>query len=62
MALELKPLYAAKAKKNQGARTDILQKSAKSIKPAQPIDTRANIAKVAGVSHDTIAKGRALLH
>jgi protein gp37 len=53
LALELKPLIEAKAKENQGTRTDILQNSAKSI---EPIDTRKELAKVAGVSHDTIAR------
>lgn len=52
LALRLKPVIAEKAKENQGERTDILQISAKS----SPIDTRQEIAKVAGVSHDTIAK------
>jgi len=39
-----------KAKANQGQRNDIPQKSAKS----KPIDTRAEIAKTAGVSHNTV--------
>ena len=47
LALKLKPLFAKKAKENQGERTDLLQNSAES---SRPIDTRA------GVSHDTIAK------
>ena len=53
LALKLKPAIAAKAKQNQGERTDILQKSAESL---TPIDTRLEVATVAGVSHDTIAK------
>ena len=52
LALKLKPVIAAKAKEKQiesgGA---VPQKSAK-----PPIETRAEIAKAAGVSHDTIAK------
>ena len=40
------------ANENQGTRNDLLQKSAKS----SCIDTREEIAKAAGVSHDTIAK------
>lgn len=52
LALKLKPIVAAKAKERQvesgGA---VPQKSAK-----PPIETRKEIAKAAGVSHDTIAK------
>ena len=51
LALKLKPLIAGIAKENQGMRTDLCQKSDKS-----PIDTKREIAKAAGVSHDTIAK------
>lgn len=50
LALQLEPLIAAKAKERQGARTDlgnIVQNSARS---------RDELAKVANVSHDTIAK------
>jgi len=53
LALKLKEFIAAKARVNQGVRTDISQKSAESLKP---IDTREEIAKIAGVSHDTISK------
>jgi len=52
LALKLKPLIAKKAKEKQresgGA---VPQKSAK-----PPVDTRAEVARLAGVSHDTIAK------
>ena len=51
LALRLKPVIAEKAKENQGERTDICQKSDRSS-----IDTKQELAKVAGVSHDTIAK------
>ena len=54
LALELKPLIAAEAKAHQGTRMDILPKSAKSS--AKSIDTREEIAKAAGVGHNTIAK------
>jgi len=37
----------------QGERTDLCQKSDKSL---PPLDTKKEIAKVAGVSHDTVAK------
>ena len=52
LALKLKPIVEAKAiekKKESGGA--VPQKSAK-----PPIDTRKEIAKVAGVSHDTISK------
>lgn len=50
-ALKLKPLIAEKAKENQVASGGAVpQKSAK------PIDTREELAKIAGVSHDTIHK------
>jgi len=50
LALKLKPMFEEKAKENQGIRNDICQISDKSI------DTKKELAKVAGVSHDTIAK------
>lgn len=53
LALQLEEVFRQKAKENQGIRTDIKQKSAESLKP---IETRKELAKVANVSHDTIAK------
>lgn len=50
LALKLEPLIAEKAKEQQGARTDISQKSVKSH------DTQKELAAIAGVSHDTIHK------
>ena len=50
LALKLKPVIAEKAKEQQGQRNDICQKSDKSI------DTKKELAKIAGVSHDTIHK------
>jgi hypothetical protein len=50
VALKLKSLFAERAKANQGTRTDIPQNSAKSL---EPVDTRAELAKLAHVSHDT---------
>lgn len=50
LALELKPIIEAKARENQGTRTDFLQKSVKSV------NTQKELAKIAGVSHDTIDK------
>lgn len=54
LALELKPMFAERAKETQGARTDICQKSDKSI------DTKKELAKIAGVSHDTMHKAEAI--
>lgn len=75
LALKLKPIIEAEAKKNQGTRNDLTsvrnltevatdekqgcQKSDKAdvvVAPKKPIDTKKEIAKAAGVSHDTIAK------
>lgn len=53
LALQLEEVFKEKAKENQGIRTDIYQKSEESFKP---IDTLKEVAKVANVSHDTIAK------
>lgn len=60
LALELEPLIAQKAKENQAhGKTapgkTLLQKS------AEALDTRSEIAKAAGVSHDTIAKVKAII-
>ncbi len=52
LALQLENVFQEKAKENQGKRTDIKQISAES----NPIETRKELAKVANVSHDTIAK------
>lgn len=52
LALKLKPLIAARAKEKQRASGGaVCQKSDKPV-----IDTKRELAKVAGVSHDTIAK------
>ena len=57
LALRKEPIYAAIAKGNQGVRTDISPKSEKS-KLIVPIDRYKEIAKDAGVGHDTVAKVR----
>lgn len=57
LALELEQVFRDKAKANQGTRIDIPQKSAESYKP---IETRKELAKIANVSHDTIAKVKVL--
>ena len=53
LALQLKNIISVKAKQNQGMRTDIPQNSSESYKP---VETREELAKTAGVSHDTIRK------
>ena len=50
LALRLEEAIAARSR--QGERTDICQKSDNS----EPLDTKREIAKAAGVSHDTVAK------
>jgi hypothetical protein len=54
LALRLEPIIKEKAKERQGTRNDlnIVQKSAPSIKNK----SRDELAKIAGVSHDTIEK------
>jgi len=52
IALKLKPVLQEKAKERQGVRTDFCQNSDKS----EPVDTKKELAKIANVSHDTIAK------
>lgn len=52
LALQLKPIFEARAKENQGTRTD---KGNFVQNPAQS-KTRDEISKIAGVSHDTVAK------
>ena len=50
------PLLQVKSR--QGERTDLCQKSDKSEKPN--LDTKKELARAAGVSHDTIAKGKVI--
>ena len=56
--LMLKPVLAAKAKEKEHERkTDTtLQNSAKSSSQPEKLDTREEIAKASGVSHDTVHK------
>jgi len=49
LALKLEGLFREKAEKNRGARTDISPTLAESIKP---VDTREEISKMAGLSHE----------
>ena len=57
LALRKEPIYAELAKANQGTHTDLFLKSEKS-KFVTPIDSYKEIAKAAGVGHDTVAKVR----
>lgn len=57
LAHELEPLLAAKAKKTQGIRTDLLPNLTKS----NPANTRTDVAKIAGVSAGTYYKGKTVL-
>lgn len=54
LALKLKPIIAEKAREKETERKTTYQKSEKSNLPQ--IDTTKELAKVAGVSHDTIHK------
>jgi len=56
-ALRLEPILKAKAVSQQGKRTDLLLKSGKGSK-VKPIHVDKELAKIAGVSADTIAKTR----
>lgn len=59
LALKLKPLIAARAKENQREHGETAPGKAKSLSAKLPevmIDTRAEVAKVAGVSEGTIRK------
>lgn len=53
LQLKKKTAIAAKAKLNQGARTDILTDLSKGI---EPVNARAEIAEAAGVSEGTVSK------
>jgi len=61
LALELEDVFKAKAKENkiiaaEKMNNTFYQKSEKTINPIEKIDTYKEVAKVANVSHDTIAK------
>jgi N6-adenosine-specific RNA methylase IME4 len=51
LALRLKPIIAEKAKEKQGQRVDLT-----SVTNVTNVDTKKELAKVAGVSHNTIAR------
>ena len=54
LALELKPIISEKAKEKETERKTTFQKSEKSYLPE--VNTSKELARIAGVSHDTIAK------
>lgn len=56
LALELKPIIAEKAKEQQLSTLKQNTVSQNSVERAKPIDTQKELAAIAGVSHDTIAK------
>lgn len=58
LALKLKPVIAEKAKEKEAERKTTYQKSEKSELPT--VNTTKELAKVAGVSHDTIHKVEAI--
>jgi len=51
LALEMKPIVAEKAKENQGNRSDLT-----SGRILPNVETRKEIAAIAGVSHDTVSR------
>lgn len=55
VVMHLEPMLKGKAKENQGARTDISQKSVESH------DTQKELAKAAGVSHNTIHEVKTIM-
>jgi len=55
LALALKPLIERKAKENQRAAGGALP-----LKSAEPVETREELAKIAGVGHDTISKAEVI--
>lgn len=56
LALRLKDVFAEKAKENQLATLKQNTVGQKSDERKEPVSTKKELAKVAGVSHDTIAK------
>jgi N6-adenosine-specific RNA methylase IME4/Trp operon repressor len=58
LALLLEPMISKQAKENQGKRTDLSENSVKSY---VPVDTKQEVAKIAGVSTDTITRTKKIL-
>jgi N6-adenosine-specific RNA methylase IME4 len=60
LALKLEPLIAKRSK--QGRRRDLCQNSDESGgSPNAPLDTKRELAKLAGISHDTINRAKVIL-
>jgi N6-adenosine-specific RNA methylase IME4 len=59
LALKLEPLIAKRSK--QGKRRDLCQNSDKSAVSGSPLDTKRELAKLAGISHDTISRAKVIL-
>ncbi len=57
LALQLEEMIRCNAKERQGTRTDILQNS---VKCYEPVNAQRELAQIAGVSHDTIHKVKAI--
>lgn len=60
LALKLEPLIAGQVKANQRQSKGQGKKGPQNSADLKPMETRNEIAKVAGVSHDTIAKAKAI--
>ena len=56
LALKRKHIIAAKARENQACGQGGVLLSQNSVKASEKIDTQKELAKIAGVSHDTIAR------
>ena len=59
LVLKLEPLLRVKAKENQRLSDGKGKQKSADLK-AEPIETRQELAHAAGVSHDTIAKGKVI--
>ena len=57
--MKLEPLLRVKAKENQRLSDGKGKQKSADLK-AEPIETRQELAKAAGVSHDTIARGKVI--
>lgn len=54
LSLKLDEFYKQKGKTNQGTRTDLT--FVRNLTNVEPIDTKKELAKIAGISYDTIYK------
>jgi N6-adenosine-specific RNA methylase IME4 len=60
LALKLEPLMKDRAKHNQRLSCGRGKKGCQKSDNLNPVDTKRELATIAGVSHDTIAKGKAI--